>query len=334
MRSTTICLLAAALGAAPLAAQTAAPAPAPQVAVSGIAYAQFSYQAAPLPLNSFDVKRAYVNVIGRFSGGVTTRVTADIFTNADSSRAFRIKYAYVAYTPAGSALIVKLGEIHTPWLDWEETLWDYRMQGSMALERGGYATSSDFGAGVDGKWGPDRINAQVTLVNGEGYSKGTGDFRKDAMARVSVRLHDTDDSSRVGGLRLTGFVQIGKPTTGGRRNRFLGMVSYRSSRFTLAAEVASTADSLTAGAAVPGRVISGFGVYHVPGRGSKAALIGRVDITDVNTGAANDKQTRIIGGASYQLSPNLRLLADLERLKFEATATPRYLTLVQAQFTF
>jgi hypothetical protein len=63
-------------------------------------------------------------------------------------------------------------------------------------------------------------------------------------------------------------------------------------------------------------------------------VIGRVDIIDINTGAANDQQTRIIGGASYQLSPNLRLLADLERLKFEATATPRYLTLVQAQFTF
>jgi hypothetical protein len=333
MRSTAGFLLAVALcAAAPLAAQNQAPAAAsPQLAVSGIVYTQFSYQAAPLPLNSFDVKRAYLNVIGRLAGGVTTRVTADIFTNADSSRAYRIKYAYVAYTPARSALTYKLGELHTPWLDWEETLWDYRMQGGMALERGGYVTSSDFGVGVDGKWGPDRINGQVTVVNGEGYSKGTGDFRKDAMARVSVRLLDSDDSSRVGGLRVTGFASIGKPTGGGRRNRFLGMVSYRSSRLTLAGEVAATDDSVS-GLNTPGRVISAFGVYHL--NGAKVAVIGRVDVTDVNTGAANDQQTRIIGGASYQLSPNLRLLADLERLKFQATATPRYLTLVQAQFTF
>src|SRR5437867_7131364 len=30
----------------------------------------------------------------------------------------------------------RIGIIHTPWLDWEEALWDYRMQGQMALERG------------------------------------------------------------------------------------------------------------------------------------------------------------------------------------------------------
>jgi hypothetical protein len=333
MRSIAVRLLAATVCAAPLAAQTTAPvpAPAPQVVVSGIVYTQFSYQAAPVPLNSFDVKRAYLNLIGRFAGGVTTRVTADIFTSADSSRAYRIKYAYVAYTPAGSALTYKLGALHTPWLDWEESLWDYRMQGGMALERGGYAASSDFGVGVDGKWGSDRINGQVTVVNGEGYSKGTGDFRKDALARVSVRLLDTDDSSRVGGLRVTAFAQVGKPTGGGRRSRFLGMVSYRSSRLTLAGEVAATDDSVS-GLDTPGRVISAFGVYHLPH--SKAAVIARVDVTDIDTGAPNDKQTRLIGGVSYQLSPNLRLLADLERLKFEGTGTLRYLTLAQAQFTF
>src|SRR5262249_46612141 len=74
-----------------------------------------------------------------------------------------------------SPLTFKLGMIHTPWLDWEEALWDYRMQGQMALERGGYMTSSDIGFGGDGKWGPDKVNMQVTFVNGEGYSGGPGD---------------------------------------------------------------------------------------------------------------------------------------------------------------
>src|SRR6059058_2026543 len=71
------------------------------------------------------------------------------------------------YTPQSSPLTYKIGMIHTPWLDWEEALWDYRMQGQMALERGfmtttggqsNYISAADFGVGVDGKWGPDKIN--------------------------------------------------------------------------------------------------------------------------------------------------------------------------------
>jgi len=72
------------------------------------------------------------------------------------------------------------------------------MQGSVALDRNGYLTSADFGAGVDGKWNNDQVNGQLTVVNGEGYGGGTGDFRKDVQLRVSVRVKPTDDPSRVG----------------------------------------------------------------------------------------------------------------------------------------
>ncbi len=321
----------AALGAAPLAAQT--PAPAPQVTVGGVVYAQYLYQDFPtagVRQNNFSIQRAYINVIGRFAGGIYTRVTADVYTppaaTTDNSRTFRLKYAYFGYTPTGSSLTFKLGAIHTPWLDWEEALWDYRVQGQMALERGGYVTSSDFGAGIDYKQGADKVNGQFMIVNGEGYSGGAGDFRKDAEVRLSARVMDTDDSSSVGGVRLTGYGQFGKATGGADRNRYLGMVSYRTKQITLAGEVASTKDAVT------GRVISAFGVYKLTN--SKIAALARVDITDPNTSVANDKQTRLIGGVSYQVSPNLRLLADLDRVSFEAGTTAHSLGLFQAQINF
>src|SRR2546425_10800322 len=100
------------------------------------------------------------------------------------------------------------------------------------------------------------------------------------MARVSVRLLKTDDNSRVGGLRITGYAGVGKHTGGGDRNRFVGMLSYRSKQFTLAGEFAATKDTIspapiTGTSTNPtGRVISGFGVYHVPNSG--VALIARV----------------------------------------------------------
>lgn len=333
-------------GAAPAAAPAPAPAPAPQVTVSGVGYAQFLYQlkdsAGAGSQNQFSVQRAYINAIGKFSGGVQTRVTVDIApTGAPATNQIvRLKYAYAAWTPNKSVLTAKLGLIHTPWLDWEEALWDYRMQGAMAVDRNGYMTSADFGFGIDGKGKDDVVNAQLAVVNGEGYSGGTGDKRKDLQGRISFRILRTNDNSRVGGLRLSGYGGVGKLTGGGDRNRFIGMLSYRSKEVTLAAEFVSTKDSVSpavGGNNATGQIIGAFGVFRIPK--SSVAIIGRVDILDPNTSTPTNKQTRFIAGISYQVSPNLRVLADVDNLSYEATPTPaqdgtRSRALLQIQFSF
>ncbi len=330
---------AIALIAGPLSAQNP-----PSVAVSGVSYAQYGYQVSDTAShqNNFALTRAYVNVTGRFPSGVLTRVTADVYSSG-TSLVYRLKYAYAAYTPTNSRLTYKLGLIHTAWLDWEEALWDYRMQGTMPIERNGYATSADFGAGIDGAWSQDLVNAQLAFVNGEGYGGGNGDRRKDVQARASVRLVKTDDVSRVGGLRLTGYAGIGEPTTGGTRNRFAGMLSYHSKQFTLAGQFVAAQDSVTGDATVAarpkttGRVISGYGVAKFGISG--VAAVGRVDLADPNTSAAGDRQTRIIAGLSYQVAPQLRLLADVDHVAYEGALSPaqraaQTQALLQMQFTF
>lgn len=311
-------------------AQGSQTAQAPQVSVTGVVYTHYQYTDAPVHTNNFDVTRAYVNVLGRFSGGIATRVTADVYrfvAPGDNSEQYRLKYAFATWTPTGSKLMYKLGLIHTPYVDFEETLWDYRMQGSIAVDRNGYMTSADFGAGVDGAWRNEQMNAQFTIVNGEGYAGGTGDFRKDVQGRISVRLKPTNDASRVGGLRLTGYAGIGKATGGADRNRFLGLLSYRTQEYTLAGEYVSTKD-----AAVNGSIISAFGVYHLTN--SKLAAIARIDVLDPDVDTANDRETRIIAGVSYQLAPNVRLLADLDRLKTDPAPVASNQILLQAAFTF
>jgi len=341
-RALGVAVVATAAGVAQLTAQGSPP---PQVTVGGVVYTQYVYQLKDTVnhVNTFDITRAYVNVLGKFSGGVGTRVTADIYRNADGSLGYRLKYAFATYTPQSSPLTYKIGMIHTPWLDWEEALWDYRMQGQMALERGfmtttggqsNYISAADFGVGVDGKWGPDKINFQLTVVNGEFYKSGGTGQGKDVMGRVSVRVMDTDDSSRVGGLRVTAYAQYGKPTGGGDRNRFLGMVSYRTKQITLAGEAAATQDGPLGSQA--GHVYSAFGVYKFPR--SKAAVLARVDVADPQAGA-DDRQTRVIAGVSYQLSPNWRLLGDWDYVSLQGTPTVaqdavRSQALFQTQFTF
>src|SRR3989449_9540731 len=166
-RALGITVAAVATSNAALAAQApqAAPPP-PQVTVGGVVYGQSLDQLKDSlgagHQTQFSIQRAYVNVIGRFSGGVQTRVTADIQPAAAGNQVFRLKYAYAGWTPSGSVLTYKLGLLHTPWLDWEEALGDYRMQGTMALDRNGYATPAAFGAGIEGKGKDDQGNGQFT----------------------------------------------------------------------------------------------------------------------------------------------------------------------------
>lgn len=332
--------VACALGVGSAAAQAPS---APQVSVGGLAYLQYVYQAKDTAFdqNNFEITRAYININARFSNGVSGRITPDIYRAAgDGSLRYRLKYAYAAWNPKASPLTLKLGVIHTPWLDWEEALWDYRMQGTMALDRNGFMSAADIGAGVDGKWGPDKVNLQLTVVNGENYNGGTGDKGKDVSARVSARVRDTNDSSRVGGLRVTMYGQYGKPITGGERNRVIGLVSYRTREILLAAQAAVMQDRTVGGTfggapvtAVPmrdGHMYSAYGFYRF--HEHKVTVLARVDVFDPRAGVAQDRQTRFIGGLSYQINPNLRVLGDWDVLSYQTDPTPADLNRSQALF--
>jgi hypothetical protein len=328
------------MAASPLSAQSQNP-QAPQLTVGGLVYGQYLYQlndsldaggASVGHQNQFSIQRAYLNFLGRFSGGLATRVTTDIAPTGAGNQTVRLKYAFLAWTPTGSNLTYKFGLVQTPYIDWEETLWDYRMQGPIPVDRIGYMSSADVGAGVDGRWNNEQVNAQFLFFNGEGYSQGTGDNHKDAGARVSVRVAQTNDASRTGGLRITGYAGVGKATGGTDRNRFIGTASYKTQTVILAGEYVSTKDDV-----ITGSILSAFGVYRF--KGSKAAAIGRVDVHDPDTDTPDNKQTRVIAGLSYQAHSNLRLLADVDLLSYEGVATPvqdatRNRVLLQMQLTF
>lgn len=333
--ATLVALLAVAFAASDTHAQ--------QVDVGGVVYSQYGLQLADEAdnANAFDVTRAYLNFRSAFDGGISTRVTGDIHREANGDLSYRLKYAYFTWTPEESPVTFKLGQIHTPWVDWEEGLWGYRMQGTIALDRYGYLTSSDLGVGVDGDWSEQKLNMQVVVVNGEGYHAAEGDEHKDAAARLSYRLLDSDDEGSRGGLRLTGLAHVGTFTGGGARRRLVGMLSYKSSRFTLAGEVGRATNGVpdgTDGADVDADVLSFFGVVNMPD--SKLALLGRVDLVDPDTNTGDDGLTHLIAGISYRLNPHVRLLADLDHTSYQgdpptdAAAARRSTLFFHTEFTF
>jgi len=336
-----------------------------QTTISGVVYAQYSYNTSSdtLPadstlgghLNNFNVTRAYVNVNGKFDHGIVTRVTADIFNSGVSggAYAFRLKYAYVNWTPQNSNLTYRLGLLHTPFIDWQEALWDYRMEGPTAVDRNKFMTSSDFGAAVEGAFNNQAVNFLAGIYDGEGYGGVPGDAHKDLMGRVTVRVMGTNDNSRVGGLRVTAYGQYGAPNSGGQRERFLGELSYRSHALTLAADYLMAKDSVhggnttvgggnvTASAGKTASLISVFGVLHLSN--SPVSIVGRVDLVDPNTAstATGDKTTTIIAGVSYDVSHNFRIMADVDQTSFESgnavspsTYANRGTVNLHAQFTY
>jgi hypothetical protein len=318
-----------------------------QITVSGLGYLQYAYQLktdstlSPVGnANNFDVTRAYITVIDKMADGVTARITADVDGRkaATNQLTYRLKYAYVAWQPDGKGpLTYKMGLIHTPWIDWEESLWDYRFQGTTPFERAGYLSSADFGAGVDGNWNYDQVNMQVGVYDGENYNNAPGDQNKDFEGRVSWRLAKTDMAGRSGGLRLSAFADLGVATGGGTRQRLIGQLAYKSKTVTLAAEVGFMQDSINAShPKQKGQVLAAYGVYNFPK--SKFAVIGRLDSFDPNTDStamvtggalamnntanvAANKETRFITGLSYTVNANFRFLADVDLNSLENGAT-------------
>jgi hypothetical protein len=341
------------------------PAAAPAVRVTGVVYAQGEYWPSDSlnHTNQFDVTRAYVNVLGSFSKGISTRITGDVFrssTNADKTLGYRLKYAYVQWLPSATAPVdFRLGMTQTPFIDWEESLYGFRMQGTMPMERAGFETSSDIGAAMDFFSKDKGLNGSVAVVNGEGYANPPGGRFMDVEGRASVRLLQTDDNSNVGGLRLTGYGHYGRVDQKGgpARNRAVGMVSYKSKLLTLAGEVGVAKNGVTSttapGPAVHALLVAAYGVLDVPN--SPVQLLARVDHLDPNTrsfpGTTTctsssrsdcDASTRFIGGVAYRVSPNFRVLGDVDAVKYQADTSvltttqyaQRTRLLGQIEFTF
>ena len=84
--------------------------------------------------------------------------------------------------------------------------------------------------------------------------------------------------------------------------------------------------------------LSAYGVLNVPN--TKVGLLGRVDVQKPDKDLSNNRQTRFIGGISYQINQNLRALADVDNLSLQSGVYPNAIQstrtqgLFQIQFVF
>src|SRR4051794_40667685 len=139
----------------------------PSIRVGVTIYTDFTYQQSPettdadgntINPGSFNVARSYINITGQLNHIVAFRITPDVVRESglvtlapgasipNDSLVFRIKYAYAQFNlddwmTKGSW--ARFGIHHTPLLDFEESIYRYRFQGTTFTEREGFYNSSD-----------------------------------------------------------------------------------------------------------------------------------------------------------------------------------------------
>jgi len=153
------------------------------------------------------VDRAYLTAKYYFNDDWMMRITTDVHLdtnlNGKNNNIF-LKYAYVEGKLLGKAAVLRLGQSHTPWIDYEEHLWAHRYASKTFVDYKGFDASSDLGIGLKGELADGLVKYWVTETAGAGYSHPG--MHKDAVTgqyAPGVKAFDLD--SRIGFYPIEGL---------------------------------------------------------------------------------------------------------------------------------
>jgi hypothetical protein len=339
----TVTALATSL-AAPAAAQvTPAAGPpddTPSIRVGATIFADYTLQQQPrirdadgneVTLNSFNVGRAYINVTGQLSHRLAFRITPDIQresgtgSSLNGSLTFRLKYAYAQFNLddwMNRGSWVRLGMQQTPWVDFMESVYRYRFQGTIFEDREGFLSSSDVGASFRYTFPGNLGDVHTGFYNGETYSRPEANDQKAFMIRGTVRPFR--DHPVLRGLRLTGFYDHDAYVRDAERQRAIGAVTFEHKYVHAAFDyLAATDQPRAAAAAVDAR---GFSVWATPRTTVGWEGLFRYDRLEPNTDEPARK-SRVLGGVAYWLplqgSVTSALLVDVEQVNYDDYAPAR-----------
>jgi hypothetical protein len=223
----------------------------PSIKLGVTIYTDFTYQPSPevtdtdgnvVNPSSFNVSRSYINVTGNINHIVNFRITPDIVresglvtlgpgnTLANDSLVFRIKYAFAQFNlddwmTRGSW--VRLGIHQTPLLDYEESIYRYRFQGTTFTEREGFYNSADGGASFHYNFPSNYGDVHVGVYDGEGYAKTDPNDQKAIEIRGTVRPF-ARNAPILRGIRLTGFYFGDNYIKDAERTRAVGEATFES----------------------------------------------------------------------------------------------------------
>jgi len=294
------------------------------------------------------VDRAYFTAKYSFNDDWMMRLTTDMGTETalGKQQNIYVKYAYAEGKLAGDAAVLRVGQSHTPWIDYEQGLWKHRYVAKVMSDQYGFDTSADLGMGLKGKLMDGTVGYFATVTNGTGYSNGTRTTTgRDLSARIGFYPID--------GLTLdvqyyNGYKGTKTSLTKGVQSKFYqAMVSYKVGDFRIGANYLNNKD--TAKGANNSTIHDGnvTGTYRTAAIGDKSdstgyslwttgklgggfGAFGRYEKLDNKftnaAGVANtlkEKITRLVGGVEYTVVKGIdfSLVYDRTELKNQGNVT-------------
>jgi hypothetical protein len=328
-------------GAAPAAAQVTPaagytpPDDTPSVKVGVTIFADYTVNQQPkikdadgntVTYSAFQVGRSYINVTGNISHNIAFRVTPDITretgvgSSLNGSYTFRLKYAYAQWNlddhlTKGS--FARFGMQQNPYFDFFESVYRYRFQGTIFLEREGYLSSADVGAAFHYNLPANYGDIQTGFFNGENYNKAEVNNQKAFMFRGTVRplhLHPV-----LRGLRLTGYIDKDAYVKNAQRRRALFTASFEHPNLNAAFEYLQTKDQTSVTkSALNGR---GWSVFATPKTARGWEGLVRFDHLIPSRDMTNQVRQRTIAGVAYwfphQGNVSTALMFDVDNAKFD-----------------
>ncbi len=283
--------------------------------------------------NAFNVGRAYINVTGNISHLIAFRITPDIVRETGSSSlngsyTFRLKYAYAQFNlddwlnRGRTGTWARLGMQQTPWVDFMETVYRYRFQGTVFEDREGFLSSSDIGASFHYNFPGNYGDVHAGLYNGETYTRAEVNDQKGFLIRGSLRPFRQDAIFR--GLRLTGFYDKDAYVKNADRTRGIFAATYEHPRLNASFDYMAATDQTSANKA--GIDARGYSMWVTPRAPNGWEGLLRFDHLEPNTAVSGTKN-RTLAGVAYwfphQGNVSTVLLLDFERVKFNDFATPQ-----------
>ena len=297
-------------------------------------------------VSRFNVGRGYIDIRKDINSYFGFRATPDVHQDDTGDWKLRLKYLYGAFKWAGHGFLGKsyaeVGMAHMPWLDFEEHVNRFRMQGTMFLERNHTFNSADLGILVGGNLGPEmpedyraHVNNHYTgrwgsfgvgVYNGGGYHGSSNNNNVVIEGRLTVR----PVPSLVPGLQVSGLGITGKGNTAAEPDWdvLLAMLSFES-RYVVATGQYYDGKGNQAGTAVgPDGVsldrdgYSAFAEVRLPQQ-EEFSVFSRYDRfdTDANDPEADVRKRFIIGGA-WQFVKGNYCVIDYDRLYHSEAGVP------------
>lgn len=295
-------------------------APKPTVKVGGVIFAHYGYDLTDGAdgYNSFDLDRAYLTARGDLNDHWATRMTldADRFKSTsvgdtevtvDTKYRVFVKHAYLEWKEQKAGVKLRFGMADTAWAPYYDSFWGYRFLAKSAGDENKFVDTSDLGIQAMGDHYKGLVQWQAGLINGEGYGKLEVDASKTFQARVTV---DPLAANKEYDLPISGFVSQSFLGEGDPVTLYAGAVGFKMKYGLAWAEYMGRSS-----AGVSGQIISATLMPKIP---DIVTVVARVDMTDGDTGTADDGTTKILVGAGHEFFEKVTATATYERTTAQA----------------